>query len=99
MRGAGSVAVGAAGEAAVVAMTDQPSAAAYQPVRNPQHKVSWRETFTTWPSVKIEVELLPWHWRFRLYRDDLEPYLIVSAGPLTIAMWANKRWFPLERSP
>ena len=62
-------------------------------------RVRWRDTFGVWPSVRVQIELAPWAWRLRWYRDDIEPTYLLSVGPLTIELWANRGWFPLERGP
>lgn len=60
-------------------------------------RVAWRDTFAVWPSLRIEVQVAPWHWRLRWYRDDIEPYWVIDLGPLRIDFGANREWFPLER--
>lgn len=73
----------------------------YQPPNavTSRDRVSWRDTFSVWPAVNAKVELMPWHWRFRWYRDGIEPYYILDLGPLTLTFSANKGLFPLERVP
>lgn len=62
-------------------------------------KIYWRDTFDTWPSLTIKVQLAPWHWRLWWYRDDLDPCFLVEVGPLTLYYGANRGHpFALERS-
>ena len=61
-------------------------------------KISWRDTFNTWPSVQIRVELLPWHWRISWWSDwDLTTSFTLYLGPLILEWWANRPLFPIER--
>lgn len=61
------------------------------------HPVAWRDSFSTWPSLRVQVELLPWHWRLRWYRDDIEPAFNLTVGPVTVEFFANRKPFALER--
>lgn len=63
-----------------------------------RRSILWRETLMTWPSLTIQVELAPWHWRFRWYRDDIEKACCtLILGPLQVALQSNHQPFPFER--
>lgn len=47
--------------------------------------------------LRIEVQVFPWHWRTRWYRDGYEPAWRLDFGPLALDFCANRGWFPLER--
>lgn len=61
-------------------------------------RVHWRDTLTTWPSLTITVQLMPWHWRIRWHRDDIEPCVTLNLGPVVLDFSANRRPFALERA-
>ena len=61
-------------------------------------RIAWRDSLMTWPSVKVVLQLGPWHWRLGLYRDELEPYGQLDLGPITVDWgWNRHRPFALER--
>ena len=68
-------------------------------VHHGEQPVAWRDTFDVWPSLRVEVQVAPWLWRFRWYRDELEPVWRLDLGPLAIDFGANRGYFPLERVP
>ena len=56
----------------------------------------WISDRQTWPSLKVETELLPWHWHgVYLYFDDVEKwrYSVFYLGPWRITFSANKPMF------
>jgi hypothetical protein len=59
--------------------------------------VHWRDTFSVWPVVRVE--LMPWNWHLRWYHEPHTGwgtgYFQVQVGPLE----ASGNWppFPLER--
>ena len=56
--------------------------------------MSLREKTETWPSLKVELELLPWHWYLQLWRDrGLTSSFELVAGPLRIGWYANRPAF------
>lgn len=60
--------------------------------------IAWRDSLMTWPSVKIVVQLAPWHWRVWLYRDELEPSGVLAVGPVEVDWgWNRHQPFALER--
>lgn len=65
----------------------------------PKGKISWRDTFMTWPSLSIRIQLLPWHWRVRWYGERYEPSITVMFGPLELDFMANRHPFELDREP
>ena len=65
--------------------------------RETRQRISWRDSFDTWPSLTIRVELMPWQWRVGLYRDEIEPYFVLSIGPIEVKFSGNRKLFRLER--
>ena len=50
--------------------------------------VSLRERLESWPSIRVQLELCPWHWEFRWYRDDVHPWtFFLTLGPLKVEVW------------
>lgn len=48
-----------------------------------------RERMESWPSVRIQVEVAPWHWRLSWWRDDIHPWTVhLTVGPLSVEVYA-----------
>jgi hypothetical protein len=57
------------------------------------------EKLETWPSLRVTVELMPWHWALWAYRDACEPwYWRLIVGPLTVECVGNWPPFAIARS-
>ncbi len=60
-------------------------------------QVAWGDTLATWPSLSVEVEFMPWHWRLGWWRRDGRRAWLLRAGPLTVESSANRPLFPVKR--
>jgi hypothetical protein len=57
------------------------------------------EKLDTWPSLRVTVQLLPWHWALWFWRDDVETRCWhLDIGPLSVECIANRPLFAIEPS-
>lgn len=52
------------------------------------------ERFDTWPSVRVQIELCPWHWRIYFHRAEKSypadgEWITAVLGPLTVELLYN----------
>lgn len=68
-----------------------------------RRRVSWWDTRRAAPSLKIEIQLAPWHWAPlpRLYWDDTPPGVYTTVEWLMVQVGFGCNWppFPIEYKP
>lgn len=56
-----------------------------------------QDAISTWPSLRLQLELAPWNWfKCHLWRDDLTPTIELAVGPFRIEFSANTPLFTLD---